>query len=551
LRNLIFVSLLLTIACSGSGGPPRSNIPPGDTTRTVEGRIGYTQAAPNIANVDADGRLIPQPGLNGARGTTPAPRMQIEILGDDGRIVGAGATDANGDYSIVCNFGQGADATPVRIRVIARSILPFGLQMRVFPNDAAVEEYTYTTPPSGDPGDSRSVVMEVDVDIPFDGGSGAFHILDVLYEGFALGRAGLTPGTILPPIDILWEPGNGDQTVLTPGVNSAQLLVAGGVAGDDTSNTDVWDDPLLMRMVGRYLLDYFLWDVRPDGTANDAALVPSAAWTEGFLDWFSCVARNNPIYWETVGSGAEGRVTRYFHIESFFDDALARLGPDDPNVYQPASVVGIASRFTVAEVLWDIHDIDRLTPDNDNDGLEHDPAATLRLIDGFIAGFTYPYLYTLLDAYSRSLTFSNGTINSILGSPEDQQLTYPATAADGTTWPVEVNPGLPIRPPFTGTVSGEVDTVNPDPLNLEIGDQTQRYFIFETILAADITLTLQTDGDLIVELLRANNTVIASGTGTVEAPGVGSARLVIRVRPADGAAPQVSSFDVDVDIQLP
>ncbi|MHC4848275.1 MAG: hypothetical protein ACYTEG_07460 [Planctomycetota bacterium] len=522
-----------------------------DTTRTVAGHVGYIQSAPNTGNLQADGRLIPQLGLGAARGSTSAPRIQLEVLGDDGRIVGSGATDDDGNYAIDCNFGQGATATPVRVRAIARSSLPFGLQMRVFPNASALEEYSYTSDRDGDPGDNRFVIMQVDVEIPLDSGSGAFHILDNLYEGFVLGRAGLTPGTILPHVNILWEPGNGAESRLTPGLNSAQLLIAGGIAGDDTSNTDVWDDPLLMRLVGQYLLDYFLWEVRPEGGANDAAMVPSAAWVEGFLDWFSCVARGSPIYWETVGSGAQGRVSRYFHIESFFDGALARLGPDDPNVYQAADVVGMASRFTIAEVLWDIHDRDTRAADNDNDGLEQDPAATLRLIDTFPAGFAYPYFYTLLDAYADSLTLNPGSINSVLTFPEDQQLSYPASAANGTVWPVPVSPGSPIRPPFSNSLSDEVDTLTPVPVNLEIGDETQRYFVFETVLTADISITLNTSGNLVVELLRSNNQPIEAGTGTIVALGQGAARFIVRVRPADGAAPEVADFDLDVDIQLP
>ena len=58
-----------------------------------------------------------------------------------------------------------------------------------------------------------------------------------------LGRSGLIPGTIVPDIVVLWEPGNGAVSSVVPAVDFATITVAGGITGDDTSNTDAWDDP--------------------------------------------------------------------------------------------------------------------------------------------------------------------------------------------------------------------------------------------------------------------------------------------------------------------
>jgi len=543
--------LLPLVACSGGGGPPTGTpSPEPDTTRTIEGRVGYVSSAPDLSATDANGRLIPQPGLGSSTFSAPAPRIRIEILGDDGRVIGAGTTDSTGHYSLDCNFGQNP-ATPVRVRTIAQASLPFGVDLSVFPNAGAAGVYTYVSPPGGNPGNNRFVVMRVDVDIPIDEGAAAYHILDIIYEGFTLGRTGLLPGTIMPDLIVHWEPGNGGTTTLTPGPSFAVLTVAGGAAGDPASNTDEWDDPVLMRFIGQYMLDYFYWEVRPEGMAGDDELVPSAAWVEGFLDWYSCAGRNSPIYWETVGSGPQARVTRFFDIESFFPGTLAPLGPDDPNVYQPAEVTGITSRFTVAEVLWDIHDRDFAGSGNDNDGIELDPSITLKLIDEFPAGIAYPYLVTLLDAYADSLTFSTGTINSILTGPEDQDLIYPAD--DDAVWPTPISPdgspNFPIRPPFLDTFAGTIDTLAPD--TSEIGHDAQRYFLLETIVTSDIEVTLRTPGDLVVEILRANNQPVVSGAGTILADDEPAARYIVRVRPAAGAAPQLAPFEIDVDIRDP
>ena len=84
--------------------------------------------------------------------------------------------------------------------------------------------------------------------------------------------------------------------------------------------------------------------------------MPSAAWREGFLDFWACAARGTPEYWDSEGIGAAGRIVRFFNAESFFDPALGSLGPGDPNVYQDPANVGLGSRFTTTEILWDIFD---------------------------------------------------------------------------------------------------------------------------------------------------------------------------------------------------
>ena len=95
---------------------------------------------------------------------------------------------------------------------------------------------------------------------------------------------------------------------------------------------------------GEYLLAYFINDVAPPGEANGALLVPSAAWREGFLDFWACIGRDSEEYWDTEGSGAQGRVVRFFNLESFFDPALGSLGLDDPNV---SSIVHRIDRRTL------------------------------------------------------------------------------------------------------------------------------------------------------------------------------------------------------------
>jgi len=549
----MLIGLLAAAACSGSGGPPVGPpAPEVETTRTIQGRIGYRQLGPELSVRDEHGRLIPQPGISGATFNVPVVNALIELLGDDGRIVGTATPDSNGRYSVVANFGLNPP-TPVRVRVTAEVKLPFGTTVRVYPDAASLFPYVYTSLPQGDPGTRRNTIMTADADIEVADGAGAFHMLKVLYNGFLIGRTGLPAGTRPPDMNILWKPGNGDESILVPTTGRAILTVAGGILGDDTSNTDVWDNAVLMRLHGEYMLAYYLWDVAPEGSVTDCPLVPSAAWKEGFLDFWSCLGRNSRVYWDTVGSGAGARVTRYFDIESFFDDSLPRIGTNDPNVYQPAGLLGINSRFSIAELLWDLHDNDDGT--TENDFVELPPSITLKILNDVPPGFSYPYLFTLLRGYEATLTLNETAIELITRDPEDQGFDYPASVENGTVWPAPVSPngqpGFSIRPPEDITVGDTVDTTLQGAETSDIADTAQRYFLLDLLIGANVGLELITTGDLVVDVLTQANALVASGPtplGLVNLPGGG---YILRVRAADGAEPQVSDFQLRVQVSDP
>lgn len=535
--------LSVVVGCGGSSGPPTGPpIPVADTIRTVTGRVEYFTTGPVLTTRDGNGRLTPQPGF--VQPTIPrrAPHFPIELISPTGQVLAQGVTSANGEYAVQINFGNGVQATPLVLRVHARLDLPFGTVVRVLPDAGATEPYSNESVLGGNP---ASPVMEVNLTIPLDENAGAYHILEELRPGFVAAKSGILAP--FPDMDIYWAPGNGQMTRFVAG-QKGELTVAGGVPGDSTSDTDEWDGPKLMRMLGEYLLTYFSNEVAPDGTPNDALLVPSAAWREGFLDFWACMGRNSPEYWETVGSGLDGRVVRFFDIESFFDSTLGTLGPDDPNVYQDPSVIGIGSRFTVAEVLWDLHD----AADDGGDTLQFPLFLTMRFFERIKPGSSYPYLYTLLDEYVADGSLAEVRIQILLSlNPEDQGISYPATHLDGSRWPVDITdgqPGDPISVGFDGTVSDMVDSVNPTPLNVEIGEKSQRYFTFKLATTADVTATVGGTA-LQVEILNLNNQVLASGVGSAVAQDLESDRYVVRVRSAGG--PVDTAFDLRLQATAP
>ncbi len=514
-----------------------------DTTRTVAGRIGYQTMGPDLSLRRPDGRMPIAKGFQLSTNPARAPFVPVEILRPDGSLLAKGTTDGAGNYSIAVNFGKNP-ATAVIVRIEARLDL-VGSAARVYPDEATPLPYRHQIGPAGNPADST---MRIDLTVTREQGGAAYHITDALRPGFYAGHSGIGP---LPDLDVYWKPGNGATSHFRAEGGRGKLTVAGGIAGDPASNTDCWDPAQLIRLLGLYFLEFFYLETAPPGDADEALLVPSAAWREGFLDWWACQGRSSRIFWDTEGEGAEGRIVRFYDIESFFDPALGSLGPGDPNVYQDPALVGIGSRFTIAEMLWDIHDDDPFG--TDEDGVFFPFTLTSQALAKPRKGSSYPYLFTILDQYVVDLSLHPVTLDVLTRVPEDQGIGYPATEANGLRWPRPLSPdgspGAGVAPPFSKTVSDLVDTANPVPLNAEIGLLSQRYFIIELLSDADLTATLTTAGNLRVDILDLTNALLATGASSATAENLPAGRYVVRVRSASD--PQASPFDLRVDVTGP
>ena len=103
--------------------------------------------------------------------------------------------------------------------------------------------------------------------------------------------------------------------------------------------------------------------------------------------------------------------------------------------------------------------------------------------------------------------------------------------------------------PFDDTLSDMVDAITPDPLNVEIGDKSQRYFTFNLSGTANVTATVTSTASLRVEILDYFNNVLASGVGSAVALNLESDRYIVRVLPANG--PENAPFDLRLQLTPP
>ena len=276
-------------------------------------------------------------------------------------------------------------------------------------------------------------------------------------------------------------------------------------------------------------------------------MVPTLAWREGFLDFWACMGRGSRIFWDTEGRRADGRVTRFFDIESFFDESLKTSEPipNDINVYQPPGAVGIGSPFTVAEVLWDLHD----KGTEPGDTIEFPFSLTVRFMRQPTAGEAYPYLVTLLDAIVNDNALSDITLRNLMAPPaEDQGVPYPASETNGSLWPPSFRDGagdVRLVPPYDDTLVGQVDTTGAG-ADLESGLNSQRYFSIRIAADSNVQITLTTAGALEVDFMDLLNNVIATDSSFLSLPGVMAANYIIRVRATQLG--RVDPFDIRVQL---
>src|SRR5206468_12451246 len=84
------------------------------------------------------------------------------------------------------------------------------------------------------------------------------------------------------------------------------------VLGDRNTDSDEFDDSVLLHEYAHMLAAKFSRDDSPGGVHSTGdVLDPRVAWSEGFANFFSSAARNNPVYRDSYGPNGIN-VLRYY-----------------------------------------------------------------------------------------------------------------------------------------------------------------------------------------------------------------------------------------------
>ena len=329
-------------ACGGGGGgtasteqAPAGAQPGAPGPAATAGTAATTGTPARPASVRVQGRVrfesIPVRagvGLDpGGRSLKPARGLTLEWVDTAGRSLAKTRTDAAGAYAVTLP----ARASAV-LQIYASMVQSEGTagrwQVEVLDNTAQGALWGVKSAPlpigNGD--------QTVDTVIPAgwmtrpDGGSAVvaalrlaapFAILDTVYENQARVLAA-TPGTVFPPLAVLWSPANRPSTRVDPATGeflgtAFQPLETIGVMvlmGRQGVDTDEYDGTVISHEWGHYFQRAFGRDDSVGGSHRSGDLLDrSVAFSEGFSTAWSGIALGQDEYVDSFGERQGDTVT--------------------------------------------------------------------------------------------------------------------------------------------------------------------------------------------------------------------------------------------------
>jgi hypothetical protein len=267
-------------------------------------------------------------------------------------VIATAETDDDGAFSVTVNTPSGsilrAAAVAQMTRAGARAVVRNGRRMA----------YSYEGPDltlTEEPSQIREIAVEIPNDCKYQV-AGAFNILESARLGFAA-----VEGILAPPDDrpltIFWEVGDPDGTYFSLSADDLDgdgapgdpfIRIRGGVRTAGCSNSDQFDDSIVLHEFGHYIASIHSRDDSPGGRhAVGERVDPRLAWSEGWADFFSAMARDDPWTIDTT----EEIVSCTWPCTIFeFDLRSPDLNCDGD------CCKGIESEEAVGTFLWEIHD---------------------------------------------------------------------------------------------------------------------------------------------------------------------------------------------------
>lgn len=304
MKRALALALLALPAC---GGGPAAPTPSSGPHMTISGAAVY------------EDRVLGPLGFTGAIERRPVRFAVVQLVAEDGTVLGDTVTRADGGYTLAAAAAEGRmvhvslvarSAEPMTAEVLTIQLQAYALAAPAFP--AAVRAFTQDFVASAD-------------DL-----GGVFNILDNVVLGAETVRT-LQPGAAFGRVRLLWSTVNRQRTSYNPDNNTIRLR-------GHPEDPDEYDDPVILHEFGHYVADFFSHDTSPGGGHGifDDDLPLPLTWSEGFATWFGSHARQSPVYVDSFGTG-----TFALEIEtpSF---AKHLLGP--------------GNEIAVAASLWDVGD---------------------------------------------------------------------------------------------------------------------------------------------------------------------------------------------------
>jgi hypothetical protein len=313
-RTLVSTGLLLLLsACDGGGDKAGGPAPP--TSVTVSGTANYEFVPPNASCNGLD---------FAATATRPIRGATVELINpSDSTVIATTTSSGNGRFS----FGNIDFNLDVRLRVRAAlkqngasswdvevrdNYVAGGSDNGIFPPAGLSTRAMYVLDGSSFNTGTADVSRNLTATTGWDGNAytepraaAPFALLDVTYTMMQFVRAA-DPGADFPPLDMFWSINNkvAAETDLTAGdlptssywgsIDSLFIL------GDDTDDTDEFDDHIVAHEWSHYFEDTFS---RSDSFGGrhflGESLEARLAFGEGWASALGAMGLNDPLYCDT------------------------------------------------------------------------------------------------------------------------------------------------------------------------------------------------------------------------------------------------------------
>ena len=215
--------------------------------------------------------------------------------------------------------------------------------------------------------EDQSDVTGISIKASADEKGGAFNIYDQILEANIFLKeqtkgcqnfiSGCSPFTQAPKVYVYWQKGVNPVTHFIKNISSSfsfylpgrrQMFIVGGSNGDITAtNTDHFDNVIILHEYGHFLEDIFSKTDTPGGSHNARYVIdPRLAWSEGLATFFASAVAGQAAYIDSSGIAPNGHLKINENLERYppTRDISTALGE------------GNFREFSITRTLWDMID---------------------------------------------------------------------------------------------------------------------------------------------------------------------------------------------------
>ena len=300
--------------------------------------------------------LASKSGLSEIGSPQPIRFAEVLILNSDGEVIQCGETDNTGAFAL--NLAGTAGSYTLAVNSRANNS---HLKLQVLADPTTKQFYSVVALFSIAGGEPQIDLGQINASYTGNIEAGAFNIYDQIlktndYLRLHSGQcSGCLAFDVAPLLYVYWKKGFNPGSYYGYGPlsfydsESKGMFILGGSNNDvDRSDTDHFDNSVIIHEYGHFLEDTYAVPDSPGGSHNGNAIIdPRLAWGEGFADFFQAAIRNEPDYIDTYGNinGSTG-LNIYVKINS----TPATADMDVPS----ALGEGNFREFSITRALWAI-----------------------------------------------------------------------------------------------------------------------------------------------------------------------------------------------------